>query len=93
MNQTKRFCFLLLFSNLFLLSVKSQSIIINGNVKNSLSKENASAISVTVKGAQNGTFTNSGTIYNPIENPDCGTGTITGTITGLGSIIDACGPT
>ena len=58
MNQTKRFCFLLLFSNLFLLSVKSQSIIINGNVKNSLSKENASAISVTVKGAQNGTFTN-----------------------------------
>ena len=58
MNQTKRFWFLLLFSNLFLFTVKSQSITINGNVKNSQSTENVSAISVTVKGAQNGTFTN-----------------------------------
>ena len=58
MNQTKRFCFLLLFSNLILLTVHSQNFTINGNVKNSQSKENASAISVTIKGAQNGTFTN-----------------------------------
>ena len=40
---------------------------------------------------QNGTFTNSGTIYNPIGSPDCGTGIITGTITGR--IINACGAT
>jgi hypothetical protein len=40
---------------------------------------------------QSGTFTNSGTIYNPIGSLVCGTGTITGSVTG--TIIDACGPT
>jgi outer membrane receptor protein involved in Fe transport len=44
-------------ANLLVLTCYAQNVTISGNVKNSSSKEAAAAVSITVKGTDNGTFT------------------------------------
>ena len=44
-------------ANLIILSAKAQNVIISGNVRNSATSENVSAVSVTLKGSTTGTFT------------------------------------
>ncbi len=46
-----------LVANLFTIAATAQNTTISGNVKNSASKEGASAVSVTLKGGSTGTFT------------------------------------
>ena len=46
-----------LLANVFAIGAFAQNVTISGNVRNSNTKENASAVSVTVKGADDGTFT------------------------------------
>ncbi len=46
-----------LAANLFTIAATAQNVTISGNVKNSSTKEGASAVSVTVKGGSTGTFT------------------------------------
>jgi outer membrane receptor protein involved in Fe transport len=46
-----------LAANLFAIAATAQNVTISGNVKNSSTKEGASAVSVTVKGGSTGTFT------------------------------------
>ena len=46
-----------LLANVFAITAFAQNVTISGNVRNSISKENAGAVSVTIKGAENGTFT------------------------------------
>jgi outer membrane receptor protein involved in Fe transport len=47
----------LILANLLAVSAFSQNVTISGNVKNSVSQENVSAVSVTVKGSDEGTYT------------------------------------
>ncbi|MEO6538975.1 MAG: carboxypeptidase-like regulatory domain-containing protein, partial [Ferruginibacter sp.] len=47
----------LIIANLAVLTAFAQNVTISGNVKNSVSQENASAVSVTVKGSDEGTYT------------------------------------
>ncbi|MBS1756299.1 MAG: TonB-dependent receptor [Bacteroidetes bacterium] len=47
----------LIMANIIVVSAFSQNVSISGNVKNSVSKENVSAVSVTVKGSDEGTYT------------------------------------
>ncbi|MBK7883247.1 MAG: TonB-dependent receptor [Chitinophagaceae bacterium] len=47
----------ILLANLFSFDCFAQNVTISGNVKNSSSKEAAAAVSITVKGAETGTFT------------------------------------
>ena len=46
-----------LIANIFTTSVFAQNVTISGNVKNSATQENSSAVSVTIKGSDVGTFT------------------------------------
>ncbi len=46
-----------LIANIFSTSVFAQNVTISGNVKNSTTQENSSAVSVTIKGSDVGTFT------------------------------------
>jgi outer membrane receptor for ferrienterochelin and colicin len=57
----KSYCFLAawLFACLFSLSAYAQSVTVSGSIKNSASKESVPAVSVVVKGTNQGTFTNS----------------------------------
>ncbi len=48
----------LFMANLFVQFAYAQNVTISGNVKNSVTSENASAVSVTVKGTSVGTYTN-----------------------------------
>ena len=47
----------LLLANIISIGVFAQNVTISGNVKNSATQENSSAVSVTIKGAETGTFT------------------------------------
>ncbi|MDB5202807.1 MAG: hypothetical protein JWQ27_2216 [Ferruginibacter sp.] len=47
----------LLLANILVLTAFAQNVTISGNVRNSVSMENASAVSVTIKGSDNGTYT------------------------------------
>ncbi len=47
----------LLLANILTVTAFAQNTTISGNVKNSATKENASAVSVTIKGSSSGTFT------------------------------------
>ncbi len=47
----------LMLANLMALAAMAQNVTISGNVRNSLTKENAAAVSVTIKGSDLGTFT------------------------------------
>lgn len=48
---------MLLLANIFTIALYAQSVTITGNVKNSSTQENSSAVSVTIKGTDAGTFT------------------------------------
>jgi hypothetical protein len=48
---------ILLLTNIFTIALYAQSVTITGNVKNSSTQENSSAVSVTIKGTDAGTFT------------------------------------
>ena len=48
---------MLLLTNIFTIALYAQSVTITGNVKNSSTQENSSAVSVTIKGTDAGTFT------------------------------------
>jgi outer membrane receptor protein involved in Fe transport len=56
MRKMKSFLVAFLLSNIFIIGANAQNVTISGNVKNSQSNENLSAVSVTVKGAGQGTF-------------------------------------
>ncbi|MEO7045397.1 MAG: carboxypeptidase-like regulatory domain-containing protein, partial [Ferruginibacter sp.] len=47
----------LILANILGVSAFSQNVTISGNIKNSVSQENVSAVSVTVKGSDEGTYT------------------------------------
>jgi len=47
----------LLLANIISVGVFAQNVTISGNVKNSATQENSSAVSVSIKGAETGTFT------------------------------------
>ncbi len=47
----------LTLANILVMSALAQNVTISGNVKNSVSQENASAVSVTLKGSDAGTYT------------------------------------
>jgi len=57
MRKVKSFLVAFMLSNIFIIGANAQNVTISGNVKNSQSKENLSAVSVAVKGATQGTFT------------------------------------
>lgn len=46
-----------LLANIFSIVVFAQNVSISGNVRNSATQENSSAVSVSIKGTENGTFT------------------------------------
>jgi outer membrane receptor protein involved in Fe transport len=46
-----------ILANVLAITAFAQSVTISGNVRNSVTKEGAGAVSVTIKGADNGTFT------------------------------------
>jgi CarboxypepD_reg-like domain len=51
-------------ANIFAMAAFAQNVTISGNVKNSVSSENAAAVSVTIKGSDVGTFTNDKGVYS-----------------------------
>src|SRR5690242_9464129 len=57
MRKSYRFLFALLIAGLFSLTANAQKVTIKGSVNNSTSKESVPAVSVLVKGTNNGTFT------------------------------------
>jgi outer membrane receptor protein involved in Fe transport len=57
MKKLSGYLFAFFMANIITMSAFSQNTVINGNVVNSLSKETVSAVSVTVKGGSDGTFT------------------------------------
>ncbi|MEO6405521.1 MAG: TonB-dependent receptor [Ferruginibacter sp.] len=57
MRKIKSYLVTLTLANLMALAAMAQNVTISGNVRNSASKENASAVSVTIKGSDAGTFT------------------------------------
>ncbi len=57
MKNLTSFLVTLLLTNFLSTTLYAQSVIINGNVKNSVTQENSSAVSVTIKGTDVGTFT------------------------------------
>ena len=58
MIKFKNYVVTMLLANVFTVAAFAQNITINGIVKNSATNENASAVSVTVKDTETGTFTN-----------------------------------
>jgi outer membrane receptor protein involved in Fe transport len=56
MRKVKSLLVAFLLSNIFIIGTNAQNVTISGNVKNSQSNENLSAVSVAVKGAAQGTF-------------------------------------
>ena len=57
MRKLTSYMVMFLIANILVMSAVAQNITISGNVKNSSTQENASAVSVTIKGASSGTFT------------------------------------
>ena len=57
MRKIASYLVLFLLANILTIAAIAQNITISGNVRNSNTKEGAGAVSVTVKGAVNGTFT------------------------------------
>ncbi len=57
MKRITQFLVMILIANLLYVTVNAQNLTINGNVKNSSSKENVGAVSVSVKNGSAGTFT------------------------------------
>ncbi|HPH85932.1 MAG TPA: TonB-dependent receptor [Ferruginibacter sp.] len=57
MRKLTSYLVMFLIANILVMSAVAQNITISGNVKNSSTQENASAVSVTIKGASSGTFT------------------------------------
>jgi len=57
MRKVKSFLVTLILANLICFSALAQNVTISGNVKNSVTGENAAAVSVTIKGSDYGTFT------------------------------------
>src|ERR1700712_3969714 len=58
MKKSRRYLALMFAALLLCFATIAQSITINGNVKNSSSKDAVPAVSVTIKGSSAGTFTN-----------------------------------
>ena len=59
MRKSYRFLTAWLIAGLFSLSANAQSVTVSGTVGNSISKENVPAVSVLIKGTNQGTYTNS----------------------------------
>ena len=57
MRKVTSYLVLFMAANILSIAAIAQSATISGNVRNSTSKEGAGAVSVTIKGAENGTFT------------------------------------
>ena len=57
MRKVTSYLVTLLLANIFTIAATAQNVIIGGNVKNSSTQENTSAVSVTIKGSSDGTFT------------------------------------
>ena len=57
MRKVTSFLVTFLLANIIIMGVSAQNVTINGNVRNSSTKEGAGAVSVIVKGEDNGTFT------------------------------------
>ena len=57
MRKVTSYLVLFLLANVFTIAAFAQNVTISGNVRNSGTKEGAGAVSVTIKGADNGTFT------------------------------------
>jgi outer membrane receptor protein involved in Fe transport len=57
MKKTFRYLVVLIISNVLALSAFSQTTILSGSVRNSVTKETVPAVSITVKGTNEGTFT------------------------------------
>ena len=64
MRKVKSFLITILLVNFFTSVSFAQNVTISGNVKNSMSNESTSAVSVIVKGADAGTFTNDKGIFS-----------------------------
>ncbi len=57
MRKVKSFLVPFLMANILSIAAFAQNVTISGNVRNSTTKEGAGAVSVTIKGAETGTFT------------------------------------
>ncbi len=57
MRKVTSYLVLFFVANVLSIAALAQSVTISGNVRNSTTKEGAGAVSVTIKGAENGTFT------------------------------------
>jgi hypothetical protein len=57
MRKSYRFLTAWLIAGLFSLSANAQSVTVSGTVSNSISKENVPAVSVLIKGTNQGTYT------------------------------------
>ena len=57
MRKTTCYLVTLLLANMLTIAAYSQNVTISGNVRNSNTKEGAGAVSITIKGANSGTFT------------------------------------
>jgi len=57
MRKIKSFLVTFLLANIFSIVAFAQNVTISGNVKNSATQENSSAVSVSIKGTEEGTFT------------------------------------
>ena len=57
MRKVTSYLVLFLLANVLSIAAFAQNVTISGNVRNSTTKEGAGAVSVTIKGAENGTFT------------------------------------
>ena len=57
MRKVTSYLVLFLLANIFTIAAFAQNVTISGNVRNSGTKEGAGAVSVTIKGAETGTFT------------------------------------
>src|SRR5437764_1155800 len=57
MNKAQRYISLLLATWIFSITSFAQTITVSGNVKNAVGNEGVQAVSVTIKGAKSGTFT------------------------------------
>jgi outer membrane receptor protein involved in Fe transport len=64
MRKLKSYLVTFVLANIFVMAAFAQNTTISGNVKNSVSGENAAAVSVTIKGSDAGTFTNDKGAYS-----------------------------
>ena len=74
MRKVRSYLVTFLLANVLTITALAQNVTINGNVRNSNTKEGSGAVSIVVKGAETGTFTDDKgnfriTVKQPPGNP------------------------